>query len=203
MEIRNISRREAGESLQVMNVNLSRKMTAALFVFLIALDILMRLKGHAPNFTPVAASALFAGFMFGNTMLATAVPILAMAAGDFVIGSYDWHVMLVVYAAMALPVLLGRGLRGNPGAARIVTAAIAGSFLFFLTTNFAVWYWEYARDMNGLLRCYEVAIPFFRNTVAGDLFWSGVLFTGYAFVRTIAASPTLSLAHSATKTLRT
>jgi len=166
-------------------MNISRKMAAAVFALLVALDITMRLTAHAPNFTPVAASALFASFFFESGLLAAAVPMLAMAVGDLVIGTYDWRIMVVVYAALAFPVLFGRYVRGHFGAVRIVISALAGSAIFFLATNFAVWYWQYTRDLTSLRRCYAVAIPFFRNTVAGDLFWSGVLFTSYAVVKTV------------------
>jgi len=171
--------------MQMKTIKITRG-TAAVFVMLVALDIVMRLTAHAPNFTPVAASALFASFFFESGLLALAVPMLAMAAGDIVIGTYDWRIMVVVYSALAVPVLFGRYVRGHFGVARIVTSALAGSAIFFLTTNFAVWYWQYTRDLSSLWRCYAVAIPFFRNTVAGDLLWSGVLFTSYAVVKAAA-----------------
>lgn len=176
-------------------IHISRKMAAAVFVLLVALDITMRLTAHAPNFTPVAASALFASFLFESSMLAAAVPMVAMAAGDLVIGTYDWRIMVVVYSALAIPVFFGRYIRGHFGAARIVTSALAGSTIFFLTTNFAVWYWEYTRNLSSLLRCYVVAIPFFRNTIAGDLFWSVVLFTSYAVVKTVGKISIAGLSH--------
>jgi hypothetical protein len=107
--------------------------------------------------------------------------------------------MVVVYAALVVPVLFGRYVRGHFGAARIVTSVLAGSAVFFLTTNFAVWYWEYTRDLSSLWRCYVVAIPFFRNTIAGDLFWSGVLFTSYAAVKKVGEIPIAGL--SVTRTI--
>ena len=180
--------------MQMKTVKITRGM-AAVFVLLIALDIVMRLTAHAPSFTPVAASALFASFLFESRLLAAAVPMLAMAAGDLVIGTYDWRIMVVVYAALAVPVLFGRYVRGHFGAARIVISTLAGSAVFFLTTNFAVWYWQYTRDLSSLWRCYVVAIPFFRNTVAGDLFWSGVLFTSYVVVKKVSEISIAGFSH--------
>jgi hypothetical protein len=40
----------------------------------------------------------------------------------------------------------------------------------------------YPRSMAGLEACYVAAIPFFQNTVAGDLFYSGLLFGGFALL---------------------
>jgi hypothetical protein len=34
--------------------------------------------------------------------------------------------------------------------------------------------------MPGLFACYVAALPFLRNTLAGDLFWSAALFGSYA-----------------------
>jgi hypothetical protein len=35
----------------------------------------------------------------------------------------------------------------------------------------------------GLTACYAAAIPFFQNTVAGDLFYAALLFGGFALLR--------------------
>ena len=37
----------------------------------------------------------------------------------------------------------------------------------------------YAPTWSGLVECYVLAIPFFRNTVAGDLFFVAVMFAAY------------------------
>jgi hypothetical protein len=169
----------------MMAMNISRNRAVALSAFLIALNVAVRLTPHTPNVTPLAASALFASFLLESGMLAVSVPILALMISDVVIGGYDWRVMMVVYSALAVPLLFGRYLRGRLGAVRIGASALASSLVFFLTTNFAVWcygYW-YTRDLKSLLQCYAAAVPFFRNTVAGDLLWSFILFTGYAVVR--------------------
>jgi hypothetical protein len=63
---------------------------------LVAMDVIARLLPHAPNFTPVAASALFAGVFLGSRLLALTVPLGAMGLSDSVIGFYDWHVMVAV-----------------------------------------------------------------------------------------------------------
>jgi hypothetical protein len=37
----------------------------------------------------------------------------------------------------------------------------------------------YPRSFSGLMECYLLAIPFFRNTILGDLFYTGVFFGSY------------------------
>jgi hypothetical protein len=180
-----------------MTINISLRKSVALSVLLVALDVFARLTPHAPNFTPLAASALFASFLFGGGILAAAVPLVALAISDAVIGAYDWHIMAVVYSALVLPVLFGRYVRGNFGALRVVISALAASVTFFIATNFAVWYYAslYTRDVKGLLGCYAAALPFFRNTLTGDLCWSSVLFTAYAVARVAGSRPVFRSGH--------
>src|SRR5499433_2065653 len=80
----------------------------SLAMSLVALDIVARVAPHAPNVTPIAASAVFAGMVLRSRALALAVPLSAMLVSDLLVGAYDWRVMSVVYAALALPALLGR-----------------------------------------------------------------------------------------------
>jgi hypothetical protein len=153
---------------------------------LVALDVVARLTPHAPNFTPVAGSALFAGVALRSRSLAPAVPLAAMLVSDLVLGSYDWRVMGVVYAALALPALLGMWARTR-SAALLAPLALCSSLLFFVSTNFAVWAWSgmYAHDLGGLIRCYVAALPFLQNTVMGDMFWTALLFGGWWSARAL------------------
>ncbi len=63
----------------------------------------------------------------------------------------------------------------------MAAAAIASSILFFAVTNFGMWLWSgiYPRTLGGLEACYGAAIPFFQNTLAGDLFYAALLFGGF------------------------
>jgi hypothetical protein len=40
----------------------------------------------------------------------------------------------------------------------------------------------YEKSWAGLLSCYTAGLPFFWNTLAGDLFFTAVLFGGFAVV---------------------
>lgn len=154
---------------------------------LVGLVVIARLLPHAPNFTPVAAAALFAGVMLHHRGIALAVPFAGMIASDTVLGFYDWRVMSVVYASLALPAVIGMLAKHIRVSRMLVPAALCGSLLFFVTTNFAVWAFSgmYPQTMNGLIACYLAALPFLKNTVAGDLFWSVALFSGAYLVQSI------------------
>ena len=41
----------------------------------------------------------------------------------------------------------------------------------------------YAKTFEGLVLCYTMAIPFFQNTIAGDMVWSGIIFGVYFVLR--------------------
>jgi hypothetical protein len=157
---------------------------------LVALDVVARLLPHAPNFTPIAASAVFAGMILRSRTLALTVPLAAILISDLVVGGYDWRVMAIVYAALTLPALLAMATRRFRTSIVIVPVVLSSSVIFFLTTNFAVWAWSgiYPLTFSGLVYCYTAALPFFRNTLCGDLFWSAALFGGWWLMRRVGVS---------------
>ena len=156
---------------------------------LVVLDVVARLLPHAPNFTPVAASAVFAGMIFRSGALAIATPISAMLLSDFILGPDDWRIMSVGYAALALPAIFGRwGQRwGRRFRAPVVLAplVLSSSLVFFAVTNLAVWAFSgmYTGDFAGLVHCYAAALPFLQNSVMGDVFWATILFGGWYIIK--------------------
>ena len=152
---------------------------------LIALATLCRLVPHPPNFTPVLAVALFGGAMLPRRT-ALAVPFLAMLLSDFVLGYPFGWMNLVVYGCFLAGVGLGRLFGVRSTWRRRIPATLTGSVIFFIVTNFAVWLDPsslYDRTLEGLTRCYVMALPFFRNSLLGDLFWSVSLFGLYDLAR--------------------
>jgi hypothetical protein len=160
-----------------------------LVLFLIGFDVAARLLMHVPNVSPVAATALFAGMMLSRRSLALLVPLAAMLIGDLLIGFDDWRVSAVVYAAMLLPAVAGIMASHYRPSRVVVPAVVVCSLIFFATTNFAVWAFSgmYSLDMAGLMQCYTLALPFLKYTMAGDLFWAGVLFGGAWLVQRLTA----------------
>jgi hypothetical protein len=141
-----------------------------------------RLIPHPPNLTSIAAVALFGGAYFSDRRLAFLVPLAALFLSDLILGFYA-H-MEVVYLSFALIVCVGLWLQKRRSTIYIVGAALASSILFFLLTNFGVWALEslYPKTMAGLLACYVAAIPFFQNTLQGDLFFTAALFGGFTLL---------------------
>jgi len=156
------------------------KKNLVLIIGVILLAAASRLVKHPPNFTPVAAMALFGGWYFNKKYL-VAVPLIAMLLSDAFIGFYDWRLTAVVYAGIALTFFIGWLLKKNANWRKVIVGSLAGSVIFFIITNFAVWalYQWYPHTWAGLLNCYVQALPFFKNSLAGDLFYSVVLFGAY------------------------
>jgi hypothetical protein len=143
---------------------------------------LSRIIPHPPNLASISAIALFGGAYFSDKRLAFLVPLAALFLSDLILGLYS-H-MEVVYLSFALIVCIGLWLQKRRSAIHIAGAALASSVLFFLLTNFGVWAFEslYPKTIEGLIACYVAAIPFFQNTIEGDLFFTAVLFGGFALL---------------------
>ncbi|MDG2384263.1 MAG: hypothetical protein P8N76_21520 [Pirellulaceae bacterium] len=150
-----------------------------------------------PNFAPVAAVALFAGYFFKSRRLAVLAPITAMAISDQFTGAYQPILMATVYGCLAVPALVGGPLRQKLSqrgpiacSLTLLSCSLASSLLFFLATNLATWLvtpW-YPRTIAGLTQCLISAVPFFRYTLMGDLFFAAALFGSYAAICQLVTS---------------
>lgn len=138
-----------------------------------------RLIPHPPNLTSVTALALFGGAYFSNRRLAFVVPLIALLVSDFILGFYQ-H-MEVQYLSFVLIVCIGFQLQQRRTAPRIAGATLLSALVFFIVTNFGVWAFDslYPKTFPGLVSCYVAAIPFFRNTLMGDLTYTVILFGGF------------------------
>lgn len=147
---------------------------------LILFGVALRFLPHPPNFAPIGAIALFSGRFIQNKWLAITIPLLAMLVSDYFIGFTSIPIMASVYLSFGLMVLLGRWLRSHHTLPNIVGASLLGSTLFFLLTNGAVWAFDvwgmYPDNISGLLASYIAGLPFYKYTLAGDLFYVGIFF---------------------------
>lgn len=173
-------------------------------IVLIILAALTRVLPHPHNFTPIAAIGLFGAATFDRRWLLFVVPFAALFLSDLFLNNvlyaqfyegFVWFTSVWIYAAFAAVILLGRVLlHAKVSVKNVVVASLSASCIFFLVTNFSVWAQSgmYPKTGAGLLICYTAGLPFFGNTLLGDLFFSAVLFGGYAWamqsklVRTVA-----------------
>ncbi len=155
------------------------------FLGVIVLSAFMRMLPHPPNMAPIAGLALFSGVFIGGP-LAFVLPLASMLLSDLVLGFHS--AMFYVYGSFLLIVILGKLLGKKQNAGKLVLAALSSSLLFFVITNFGVWASSnmYPHNFAGLLDAYIMGLPFLRNTVIGDLFYTFVLFYGYSFLTKFA-----------------
>ena len=159
---------------------MSKKTKIIIACVLVAFGVASRLVPHPWNVAPIAAIALFSGVYLGGIFSVT-VPMLAMLISDSMLGFASWQVTWSVYLSFFLIGLIGRTVKKHKSFEVVLASSLVGSFLFFAVTNWAVWQFAdwYPHTINGLIACYIAALPFFRNTLAGDLFYTGALFGSY------------------------
>jgi hypothetical protein len=169
-----------------------------IIALLILVAALSRLLPHPYNFTPIGAMGLFGAAYFNRRWLAFAVPFAAMWVSDLILNNvvyarqfpeyyqgFQWFGSAPVYLSFALIVGLGLVLLRKVRVESVLIASLSASVLFFLITNFAVWLnsGAYPQNAPGLWMCYVAGLPFFGNTLLGDLFYSGVLFGAYEWMK--------------------
>jgi hypothetical protein len=159
-------------------------------VSIIAFGAFMRLIPHWPNFTPIAAMALFGGAYLSRKHLAFVIPFAAMILADLVIGFHGS--MWAVYLGFAITIMIGFRLARKINFGNVVVAALASSIIFFLITNFASWlaYDLYPKNFVGLMEAYtaglaffndgKMGISFFLNEVLGTLVYTFAFFGAFA-----------------------
>lgn len=157
----------------------------------VILAAIARISESIPNFAAIGALALFSGAVIRDRRWALILPLGAVFLSDVFFevtgnkGDGFYPGMIYNYIAYALAVLIGFGLRSGVSIVKVGGLSLAGSVVFFLVSNFGVWAsgsLGYAYTFSGLMLSYEMALPFFRNTVLSDLIFSGVFFGAYYLV---------------------
>lgn len=182
----------------------SIKSEIILAIGLVVLGVMLRIAfGDLPNFAPVAAIGLFAGFCLSRKTIAIVIPLAIMLISNLWFGGYHWLVMLSVYTCYMVMPFAGSWLKNafnsqqsrfkSAVAARMAALAIAvgGSLLFFVVTNFAVWM---SSTDQTIWQCYVTAIPFFRYTLCGDLFFTFAIFASFDALTALVRMRKLELA---------
>jgi len=156
---------------------------------LILFGIGVRLFPHTPNMTPITAIAFTGGLYLGRKW-SIALPLLVLLASDYLMGFYDWKIMLSVYGSFAIIGLLGFVVAKYRTIFSVGFSLVGSSVLFFLITNAAVWAFSpwYAKTVSGLFYSYELGLPFLRNMLLGDVLYMTALAGVFEGVRLLQAS---------------
>ena len=142
---------------------------------IIILAVLSRIVPHPPNFAPITGIALFSSKKIKNKLFGVLLPIIPLFISDLFIGIS--FINIFVYISFIIIYFLG-----TISPKIDVKTVFLSSVVFFILTNLGVWYLGYPKNIEGLITCFTLAIPFFINTILGDLFYSFILFRSYKAV---------------------
>lgn len=173
-----------------------------LALLLIALASIVRLIPHGWNFTPLSAIGLFGAAYFGARNLGVLIPFVSLFITDLILNNtiyatyfdgFTWITSWWVYAAYASVVGLGliflHGRQATVG--RVIAVSLAASVSFFLLSNLNTFFETtlYPRNWAGLMTCLTAGLPFFKNTLLGDLVYTGALFGVFEWAKLRFAQP--------------
>ncbi len=125
---------------------------------------------HPPNFTSLLALSFYVPALLGARYLPALV--LSFVITDFFIGFHG--VTLFTWGSVILIGFLSRFFISN--IISRISGALIGALLFFIITNFGVWsLGSYGYTFEGLILCYNLAIPFFTYTLISTLLFSSII----------------------------
>jgi hypothetical protein len=150
-------------------------------LFIITIGILSRLVPHPANMTAIGGLALYSGAKV-ETKKAILLVLISMFVSDIVLGFHS--LMWATYGSLIIAVCIGRWVNKSRSLKRILGGTFIASIIFFVITNFAVWATTplYAKTIQGLIMCYIMALPFFRNSLIGDIAYAFFFFYGFEYV---------------------
>ena len=147
-------------------------------IVLILILSFSRLIPHPPNFTPIIAVAIISSYFFKNIYLSCATLLISMLLADAFIGFYSN--MFFVYFSLLLILFIFHRISEKMNFKNLFICSFIASLIFFIISNFGVWALgspgvldlPYEKNLNGLVECYILAIPFFGNTFLSTLIFS-------------------------------
>lgn len=142
------------------------KISLGIFIALAA----SRFIPHPPNFTSLIALSFYVPALLGTRFIPAL--ILSFALTDFIIGFHG--TTLFTWGSVLLIGFLSTYFA--KGIIKRISGALLGALVFFIVTNFGVWTGGmYGYDINGLIMCYTMAIPFFAYSLISTVIFSSII----------------------------
>ena len=160
-----------------------------------------RMGVHVDNFTPIGAMALFGGAYFSEKWKAYLLPLFSLFLSDMIIqgiifeGKYgfplydSWY---WVYGTFAIIVFSGKCIIKKVTIKNIVFASVTAALVHWSITDFGVWLvgctdittgMLYTNDLQGLVKCYYMALPYLKDFLLGTLFYSAIMFGAFELAK--------------------
>ena len=98
--------------------------------------------------------------------------------------------MIWVYLSVVISTLIGYFFyKTNNNLIYYGSMCIISSLTFFLITNFTVWLFTtmYSKNLEGIITCYYMAIPFFHNTLLSTIIYTVIITNLFVVFTTIWA----------------
>ncbi len=173
-----------------MNANSKQTFLA---IMLILLGVILRLLELIPNFSPVTAIALLGGAYLLDKRWSIIIPVTSLLISDILLGyknNYPFfhNTIFFVYISYIIIVFLGWKLRTEKvNYVKVAGFAIVSSLLFFIISNIGVWLVGtlYERNLSGFITCFEMAIPFYKYTILGDVAYSILFFVVFNVIKNL------------------
>lgn len=156
---------------------INNKINLFLILTVIVVFVTIRLIPHLPNFTPILSIGLFLGTFYKNKIYSSLILLTIMIISDLFLGLYSS--IIFVYVGLIASIYIG-SMNKNQSILYSGLNVFFASSLFFIISNFGVWLVDgfYTINFEGLTLCYTLALPFFKNELIGNIFYSGLLFGG-------------------------
>jgi len=172
-------------------MELKKQNTLKFVLALILVAAFSRLIPHPHNFTPVGGIAVFGGYFLGRKIWTFAIPLVTMWLSDLFINNVIYPIQypeyyngfqlfgsIWVYSSFLLMIPMSWFILNKFSIPRLALTGFSTATLFFLITNFGSWLGNpfYPQNFTGLMASYAAGIPFFQNTLLGDLSYLAILF---------------------------
>jgi len=188
--------------LKQFNMKMNKNLVTAL-VLMILTTALYRVFPNRPlGFAPQMAVAIFAGSLFlSNKKFAFLLPLISMLVSD---GIYQLLYINGIteisgfYSGQMVNYLLIVGLTAfgflikKNNVLAILGTSVAAPTVYFVLSNGLAWVagggWGHPKTLAGLMATYADGLPFYPNSIYSTVFFSAVLFGGYALLKRSAAN---------------
>lgn len=182
------------KSHQTLALSLNYKKEFIFFLALLFLTLCSRLLPHLANITSVGGLFIFAGAFVKPRTLSFALPVVALMISDLIIGLHG--TLFYVYGGFLFMGFLSMFMSSHMGSSRLkrhsilALISITATLSFFFISNFGVWHMEslYSKDLNGLINCYLMGLPFLYRQLWADFFFVQAFALVFSFYKSYAAS---------------